>query len=362
MQIRKRHWNSGPARRGLACMAAWAILSAPANAVENIRNVAWNTATEIDWSPGRSSTTLRFDADLTALEARYAITSFTIVLTRRQGVPEPVARYTVGPLPAGLPAGTTARFELGFNMQCDSYTGRVEIERGSASMSYLHPSRGSLNNYIGAEGSIAAASAKETFGLGIRDQDGVDHALGLPSNTFHCVTAPEHGTLGVYFDPQGTTCRGMIPAGTTGKVYIVARTGGATAGGIAGAEFRFAGVPNSWEVYSVPNPDIVAIGDPFADGVVAGFVCQQPTQGAVLLYTVIVFAHEDITDVQFSILPRDPPLSYACPMMLACDYPVFTKFCVEGTGCFVNATGPTTCDSGVAVSAATWSKIKDLYR
>ncbi len=356
------HWKSGPARRGLACAAMLVLSSAPASAVEKVRNVVWDATEEIAWSPGQSTTTLRFDADLTALETKYAITSFSINLTRPRGVPEMLARYTVGPLPAGLPAGTSARFEINFSMSCDSYRNRVEIGVGSASISYLHPARGNLHNGVQVEGRFVAASSKETFGLRILDQDGNDYALSLPKDTFHCIKAPEHGTLGVYFDPQGNTCQGQIPAGTVGKVYIVAHTGGNTEGGIAGAEFRFSGVPNGWEVYSVPNPAIVAVGDPFADGVVAGFVCQPPVQGAVLLYTVIVFAHEDINDVQFTILPRDPPLSYACSMMLACDYPVFTKYCVESTSCFVNATGTTICDSPVAVSNKTWSEVKDLYR
>jgi hypothetical protein len=57
-----------------------------------------------------------------------------------------------------------------------------------------------------------------------------------------------------------------------------------------------------------------------------------------------------------------PALSATCPILLACDDPVFTKFCVEGLSCYVNATRATPCTKALAVNQATWSVVKGLYR
>jgi len=352
-------------RHGLNVLASGSVLFAaavPASAVENIRRVVWNQTADIEWAPGASTTSVTFDADLTALEAAYAVTSFSIAVLRPVGGPEILTRYTCGPLPAGLPAGTAARFEIDFSMSCDPFKGGVDISLGDAAISYLHPSRGQLYNSLAVERLRTATSSRETFGLAIIDMNGVVHPASLPNNTFACTTTPDHGSIGVYFDPQGNTCQGTIEAGTVGKVYVLAKLAGGTQGGIAGAQFRFTGAPSAWELYAVPNPDIVSLGDPFGEGVVAGFICQPPAGGVVLLYTVLVVAHETIYDVRFEIGERVPSLTHPCPLLLACDDPVFTKFCVEGLACYVNATTATSCTKGLAVNQATWSVVKALYR
>lgn len=346
----------------LAGVSMLLAVTVPATAVENIRRVVWNQTADIDWAPGVSTTSVIFDADLTALETAYAVTSFSIAVLRPVGAPEILTRYTCGPLPAGLPAGTAARFEIEFSMSCDPFKGGVDISLGNATISYLHPSRGQLDNSLSVERLRAATSSRETFGLAIIDMNGVVHPASLPHDTFACVTTPDHGSIGVYFDPQGNSCQGTIEPGTVGKVYILAKLAGGTAGGIAGAQFRFTGAPSALELYAVPNPAIVSLGDPFGNGVVAGFPCQPPSGGVVLLYTVIVVAQETIHDLRFEIGERVPALSATCPILLACDEPVFTKFCVDGLSCYVNATTATPCTKSVAINQATWSAVKGLYR
>jgi len=363
MIIRAARFHRSPERwlAILPCLVFVFAGATPANAVENIRRVSWDRTDKIAWSPETSTATLNFDGTLTPLEVAYAVTSFSVAVQYPVGSPMTLARYSCGPLPGGLQAGTSARISVDVSMSCDPFTGKIEIRPGDATMSYLHPSRGMLSNNLRTDVVRSNTFARGTFGLAVADMNGEYSPMSLPSNTFACLTAPEHGSIGVYFDPEGTICSGTIPAGTTGKVYIVAKTMGGTAGGIAGAEFRFTGVPEAWEVFAVPNENIVALGNPFNDGVVAGFVCLPPVAGSVVLYTVAVVAHADVSDVRFEIGPRVPPLSHPCPLLLACDDPVFTKFCVEGLACFVNATSPTPCAT-LPVEQTTWSVVKKLYR
>jgi hypothetical protein len=174
----------------------------------------------------------------------------------------------------------------------------------------------------------------------------------------------DDGSIGIYFDREGTLCQGTIPpGGTGGTVYVLAKHAGQSAGGIAATEFRFTGVPESWEVFPVANPVHLTQGNPFGDGVVSGFECEDDAQ-PVLLYTVLVLAHSEETNVQFQIEARNPPSnpSFACPHIDLCDAPAYTKVCVEGLRCFVNSATPRKCDSPLAVEPVSWSALKHLYR
>ena len=76
----------------------------------------------------------------------------------------------------------------------------------------------------------------------------------------------DNGSIGIYFDREGTLCQGTIPPGPTGgTVYVLAKRAGESAGGIAAAEFHFTGVPASWEVFPVANPVHLTQGNPFLD-------------------------------------------------------------------------------------------------
>jgi hypothetical protein len=349
---------------GPLCIAALCSLSGASHAVENIRNVTWNHAQGIAWDPQKSAASVTFDADLTPLEAAYQITSFSVAVVHAVGSPVTLYRAALGPLSHGA-VGSTARFQIDVSMSCDPVTKRLSVHLERARMDYLHPTIGATSLQLSDGGPRVTASSRESIGLAILDQDGLATIESLPGDTFACLNGPDEpnqGTVGVYFDPAGTQCSGTIPGGTVGKVYVVAKLAGPTAGGIAGAEFRFEGMPSAWEAYSVPDPQILALGDPFADGVVMGFECKSAQEHAVLLYTVIVFAHDDISDVLFQILMRSPPLSSQCPLLLTCDAPVFTKYCVEGLPCFVNSRKTPPCATPLAVQSASWSVVKGLYR
>jgi hypothetical protein len=176
----------------------------------------------------------------------------------------------------------------------------------------------------------------------------------------------EHPSIGVYFDERGTQCEGSIGPGEVGKIYIVAKFGPET-DGMAGADFRFAGVPQSWQVSPVPNPEILALGNPLGDGVAIGFPCPPQETRQYVLYEVLVLAGDVQEDVVFSIESRIKndrrnPDTGGCPLFLSCDAPYFSQTCVETVPCFVNATKTTPCETAVGVAQATWGAVKQLFR
>lgn len=170
-------------------------------------------------------------------------------------------------------------------------------------------------------------------------------------------------SLGVYFDAQGTQCQGTIRPGTPATIYVLAKVG-PEAGGITGAEFRFDGLPSSWTVYPVPNAIAFSLGDPFAGGVNIAFSQCWATGSVVRLYTVLVLAASEEDDVEFALVQRERPSNpnFPCPLVTACDAPMFTMHCVASYPCRVNATIPGPCDEILAVEDASWSAVRQLYR
>jgi hypothetical protein len=169
-------------------------------------------------------------------------------------------------------------------------------------------------------------------------------------------------TLGVFFDAAGTVCSGTIQPGPPSTIYIVARTAPGTEL-IAGAEFRFTGLPSSWTAYAFPNPQCTNIGDPFGNGVIVAATqtqCQ-PQWSTFLMYTVLVFASTEVENVQFELTNREPPSNRAfrCPLVVRCGYDLA---CVETSPCFVNQTGSVPCEKPTAVTNSTWTQVREMYR
>ena len=171
-------------------------------------------------------------------------------------------------------------------------------------------------------------------------------------------------TIGVYFDAEGVQCNGTIVPGTPGIIYVLARLD-AGAPGIHGFEFRFTGIPETWSIYPVPNPDMLVLGDPFGNGAGGGLMtCQRPATGIVKLYTVVVLASAEATNVRFDIksqaIPSNP--GFRCPLVINCDAPIYSMTCVEGVPCTVNPSQPRPCAYPTAIEPASWSTMKQFYR
>ena len=121
----------------------------------------------------------------------------------------------------------------------------------------------------------------------------------------------------------------------------------------------------SWQVYPVPIDNMLGIGNPFTNGVSFGLPeCQQPSNDAVVLYTVLVLASEVEIDVTFRIVSRLDPSNpnYQCPLLSTCDAIQFGQVCMDGIACYVNPTVPKACDVTLAVEDKTWGSVKKMFQ
>jgi hypothetical protein len=72
-------------------------------------------------------------------------------------------------------------------------------------------------------------------------------------------------SIDLSFDAEGSNCSRSVSAGVPFEFYIQARTAGAAAGGITGADFRVDGIPAAWLPFVswVANPPgATTLGDP----------------------------------------------------------------------------------------------------
>jgi hypothetical protein len=167
-------------------------------------------------------------------------------------------------------------------------------------------------------------------------------------------------SIGVYFDPAGGTCNLTIGAFQPFNMYINANLGGATSGGITGAEFRVSNFPSGWFGTPTPNASFgTVIGNPLAGGCnIAAGSCQPGAGGVVNLFSVSGFATSVVGPTYMQVLPHSTPSNpnFVCPLMVLCDGPVFTKVCVSGGVAIINGPGCT-----VAVEPKSWTGVKNLY-
>lgn len=363
-------------RNIVSALAALAV-AVPALAIDNVRNEDWVYDPAIAAAPLTSTVSLSFDATTTENDVFRGL-SFSIAATGAS--PATLVDYSVMGLPNLPDAGQPISFHVVFTLSCDIEGNVVRAEPVEASAHFCLLEHGPQWNPLPHAGSGHGVAAARSFGLTVLADDGTPGAN--PTPPLHCgdgaaKPAPvrhhprrtqnggDNGTIGVYFDRDATMCQGTIQPGMADTVYVLGVLGEATHCGIAGAEFRFGGVPDSWGVFPVPNPEFLVVGDPFGHGVTVASLCQRPASGAVLLYSVLVLAMELETDVEFRIGNREPPSNslFPCPLLVLCDEPVFTKVCVEGRSCFVNSTVERKCPAEpLPVERATWAGIKQIYR
>lgn len=175
-------------------------------------------------------------------------------------------------------------------------------------------------------------------------------ALCVASST-HVAAQTNDGYVGVFGDAAGTIQCMAAPPFVPTTLYVVAKTSGATANGITGAEFRieFSNPIGYYLNYTAPNGSL-ALGDPLST---TGFnlsfsTCQTPVDGIVLLGTISVFNAGSGGQSDLIVKRRNPPTnqSYECALLVQCDDPVFTKTCNTAppdSSCLAqkNRSGPT---------------------
>jgi len=198
---------------------------------------------------------------------------------------------------------------------------------------------------------------------------------------------PNNGYIGIFGDAAGTTCCINMNVGGHGTLYVFAVTGGATSGGIMGAEFRVSIEPSHPTANFSWNPAaavLASTGDPVDNGTGGGVSlsfdqCQTLTGMAgdkILLGTITVNAMK--SEHQLVVRPHEnPSANFACPSMLICDAPDFSRMCLtlqEGDPdlfgqepvaftAAVNSPSCTGVSCGfVAVEPTTWTRTKSLFR
>jgi hypothetical protein len=366
-----------------------ASVAAPAAALNAVREEVWSYDGAIPVSPQSSVVNAAFFADVADMDVPSRVV-FSVGVTDGAGMQQTLLRYRWGQWTDIPGPGTPINVFVSFSLSCDGQ-GNLLAEPIEARFGYCSAGQTDQENRVIENVETFMVKVPERFGLVLLDRIERPGANPPPADAFGCAAgAPglsakaalgdlarqkgerarildlETGSIGLYFDPEGNRCTGTIVPGQPGTVYVVAKMSGMSVCGIAGAEFRFTGIPSSWSVYPVADPDILAIGDPLGDGVTMGFLCKRPENSTIVLFRVLVTADAEEHDLQFNIEMRNPPTSqtFECPQLVLCDNPMFTKVCVAGFSCTVNATKPSTrpCAIPVAIRSSTWGGVKSLFR
>jgi len=377
------HWHGV-----LVALFLLALPCQQAAALVQIRHEVWTYRGDVPVAPQSSVVAVAFYANTADMDLPSRVV-FSVVVVDDTGTEQPLIQYRWGWEEIAGP-GTPLSVYASFRLSCDG-EGRVLAEPVEAWFGFCNRGQVPLDIRNLQNVQVHPVQVTGRFGLQLVDRGGYHGAEPPPSDAFGCsggaapglgaeaaraevsrlkslvaneIANGNAGSVGLYFDRAGTHCNGTILPDHPDTVYVVAKVGGMSECGIAGAEFRFTGVPASWRTFPVAAPDILAIGDPLADGVTVGFECKREETGAVVLYSVLVLASEEEEDLEFQIENRAPPTNpeFACPLLVMCDYPAFTKICVEGLPCNVNTRAPQLCPGTTPVNASTWSQVKALFR
>ncbi len=182
-----------------------------------------------------------------------------------------------------------------------------------------------------------------------------------------------------------------IGGGLLGRLSfgVYARLAGATLAGISGAEFYLQGLetnepgqlPASWGKTITFPPGTLDIGSTLEPHMQGREVnrrgnmtwsvggpgdpdCQRDPLvllGIVDLTSSLGFTTNFANNQTVTVVGGAPPANpnFPCPLLVLCDSPAYTLFCVSGGQLIINPEG-VSCP--VAVQVVTWSRVKGLYR
>ncbi len=199
---------------------------------------------------------------------------------------------------------------------------------------------------------------------------------------------PSNGYIGVFGDAAGTDCCVTLNKSGNGKLSVYMVTGGASAAGITGAEYKVTVEPPAPDafIHWTPAPAAnVSVGHPVDNGSGGGnFVSFKSCQTSTGLSGDKVFLGSlhviNLTgEHKLVVRAHDAPINPAfnCPSVLLCDGPVFTQVCLtlkegdpalsgEEPAAFVSAVNSPDCAGTscgfVATEEKTWTSVKGLFR
>ena len=174
-----------------------------------------------------------------------------------------------------------------------------------------------------------------------------------------CTLAQSNGHLGVYADTTATEACTTVPVGSATILRVVATLEGSSSSGITGAEFRIeVENPNGWFLsYQSPagslpigNPiDVAPLNQDDGSGINIAFsACRPPMVGRVLLGSIYAYNMSGSpTTLAVKRHSRPSNTAHACPLLVLCDAPYFSKVCTTAniTTCqLMKASSASTCD------------------
>jgi hypothetical protein len=355
------------------------IAPQPGQALQNIRNEGWY-ATRIVYEPFSSWMEVDFDADVTALDAA---TGWTFYLTERDasaGDGDQLMQFVLAPCAPMPPPGTQVHVEVySFGVTCTAEGRLRAVGAHSVWVAWCDASGSHICRDEDPNVVLLGSSDPEDFELVIQDESLVDGATPMPENALHCSSGTlvssmasktraepiSPGTLGIYFDPDGLTCRGAVVPFTPVNLYVLIKLSGITSCGVTGAEFRILGIPASWFVNLVPLAPHLTLGNPLLNGVNVAFGgCTRGTSQVVSVYRLEVLPTTAVADLELQVVPRNPPTNELTdyPLVTLCDNG-YTKARVAAHSAYLNPTGPVPCDEGlVTVQPVSWGQVKLRYR
>jgi len=176
------------------------------------------------------------------------------------------------------------------------------------------------------------------------------------------------GYVGIYRDAAGLLPCATVPQQSGTTLYVIAKTAGASANGITGAEFRIEVTnPTGWFFsYTAPATASLVLGnvlDTSSDpndtsGLNVSFAsCVTPAGGNIALGTITVYnASGSATNMLVKQHNEPSNAGYQCPLFTVCDAPTYTKSCMTPSTeqpCSLGKTGPEHRPSAGAVFTAT---------
>lgn len=199
---------------------------------------------------------------------------------------------------------------------------------------------------------------------------------------------PSNGYIGVFGDAAGTDCCIQLNGSGNGKLHVFMVTGGASAEGISGAEFKISvepPAPGATFNWKSSNLISATTGNPIDNGSGGGAFVTLKTCGTetglagdkISLGTVQVSGLTG--EHQLVVRRTDSPVnpSFTCASVLLCDAPAYTQVCLtlkegdpalngEEPAAFVSAVNSPDCAGTscgfVATEDKTWTTVKDLFR
>ncbi len=174
-------------------------------------------------------------------------------------------------------------------------------------------------------------------------------------------------SVGVFFDPEGTSCERNIRSGDSGTLWILAR--GVDLEALVGAEFRVSGFPSGWSVATNHLDNGVAMDYGLEDGVILGLfsdrTAPRPAAGTLALWSVHYQATSDVPETILRVEARARPTnpSFVGPVLVLQREPTD---CVRSPHYeVVPAVGLEAVINGrctIAADSRTWQQVKELYR